>query len=45
MTEIKSFADTNVWFYSLTEQDIELKEKAENLIYQNRKLYALAHRS
>ena len=35
MTGIKSFVDTNIWFYSLTEQNIELKEKAKNLIYDN----------
>jgi predicted nucleic acid-binding protein len=42
MTEIRSFVDTNVWFYSLTEQDLKLKERAENLIYENRKNICLS---
>ncbi len=39
---MKSFADTNVWFYSLTEQNVELKEKAESLIYENRETICLS---
>ncbi|MEP7039591.1 MAG: PIN domain-containing protein [Acidobacteriota bacterium] len=42
MTEMKSFADTNVWFYALTEQNLILKEKAENLINENRKVICLS---
>ena len=41
---MKSFADTNIWFYALTEQDIKLKEKADNLIYDNRKTTCLSTR-
>ncbi|MDQ3711528.1 MAG: PIN domain-containing protein [Acidobacteriota bacterium] len=42
MTEMKSFVDTNVWFYALTEQNIELKAKAESLIYDNKKAICLS---
>ena len=37
MTEnFKSFLDSNVWIYALTDQDEERKEKAENLIEKNK---------
>lgn len=42
MTGMRSFVDTNVWFYSLTEQDLKLKERSENLIYENRKNVCLS---
>ena len=39
---MKSFVDTNVWFYVLTKQNIELKAKAESLINDNKKTICLS---
>ncbi len=42
MTEPKQFADTNVWFYAFTEQNKELKRKAEDLIERHKKSICLS---
>lgn len=43
MTEnFKSFPDSNVWLYALTEQDEKRKQKAEDLIEKNKERICLS---